>query len=258
MECLKKHFTIIDASTWSALRMLILGGFLSLFSTLNMAVELRVSVAKGLPPYIISDQNQGVELDIVREALALKGHSIKTVFLPIKRVSSFFDKGKVDAALTVNELSSLKHAHYSDPYITYQNVVIGLAERNLKIETLKDLDGYSLVAFQHAEQYLGEDFAAMARRNAKYSERADQNLQISLLFSKRTDLVVMDINIYKYYKKLETFADTSQPVSVFKLFPPSNYKVAFRDKSIQEDFNEGLRMLRVSGRYQEIIRSYIE
>jgi len=255
---LKKHFTTIDASAWSIIRMLILVGFLSAFSTSNFAAELLVSVAKGLPPYIIAEQNQGVELDIVREALALKGHSIKTVYLPIKRVSSFFEKGKVDAALTVNESSSLKNALYSDSYITYQNVVIGLAERNLKVETLKDLDRYSLIAFQYATQYLGKDFAAMAKRNAKYSERADQKLQISLLFSKRTDLVVMDINIYRYYKKLETFVDTSHPVSIFKLFTPSNYKVAFRDKAILEDFNEGLRMLRVSGRYQEIIRSYIE
>jgi polar amino acid transport system substrate-binding protein len=258
MGYFKNSLLSIDFGSWPNLRILSLGVLLSVFSNLSTAIELRVSVAQGLPPYIIYEKNRGMELDIVRESLALKGHSIKTVYLPKKRVSTAFGKGKVDAALTVNESSSIKTAHYSDSYITYQNVVIALAENNFTIDKVNDLDGYSVVGFQRATLFLGKEFASMAKRNSKYSERVDQSLQISLLFSKRTDLVVMDTNIYKYYKNLETIVDVNQPVTIFEIFPPSYYKVAFRDKTIKKDFNEGLRVLRSSGRYQEIIRSYTD
>lgn len=247
----------LDLEGEAMIRLLLLGLALILFQSQALAAELRASVGLALPPYIISDQNKGMELEIVREALAEKGHTLKTVYLPFKRVAAAFDSGETDAALTVNESSSIQNAIYSDSHITYQNVAIGLASKKLKVKAVSDLGLYSVVAFQHAVQYLGADFANMAKRNSKYSEKAKQNTQISLLFSKRTDLVVMDINIYKYYKKLEKRVDTSQPVDVFEVFEPTKYKVAFRDKQIRDDFNEGLKALKASGRYEEIISSYV-
>ena len=223
-----------------------------------LGAEVRLGVGLALPPYVISDQNKGMELDIVRESLALKGHKIVPVYVPFKRVASSFNSGATDGALTVNESSSIKGAIYSDSHITYQNVAISLASKGFEINSIEDLGSYSIVAFQHATQYLGDEYADMAKKNPKYLEKARQHMQISLLFSKRIDVVVMDINIYKYYKKLETRVNTNLNVDIFEVFEPTIYKVAFRDEAIRTDFNEGLKALRESGRYQQIIESYIE
>lgn len=224
----------------------------------SLSAEIRLSVGVALPPYVIADQNKGIELDIVREALALKGHKIVPVYMPFKRVTSSFNSGATDGALTVNESSFIKNAVYSDSHIVYQNVAIALAANGFDIKSVSDLGRYSIVAFQYATRFLGKDFEVMALQNPKYLEKARQHMQISLLFSKRVDVVVMDINIYKFYKKLETRVNTDLPVEIFEVFEPTVYKVAFREKAIQADFNEGLKELRVTGRYQEIIRSYIE
>jgi len=239
-------------------RLLVFSGLLFFLQASALSAEIRMSVGMALPPYVISDQNKGIELDIVRESLALKGHKIVPVYMPFRRVASSFNSGATDGALTVNESSAMKDAIYSDSHVTYQNVAISLASRDYEINSIKDLVSYSIVAFQHATRYLGAEFAEMAKKNPAYIEKAQQHMQISLLFSKRIDVVVLDINIYKYYRKLEKRVNTLLPVDIFEIFEPTHYKVAFRDKAIQADFNEGLRELRASGRYQEIIESYIK
>lgn len=239
-------------------RSLVFASLLLFLQAHSFGTEIRMSVGTALPPYVIADENKGIELDIVRESLALKGYKLVPVYMPFRRVASSFNLGATDGALTVNESSSMKDAIYSDSHITYQNVAISLASKGFEINSIQDLVSYSTVAFQHATRYLGDEYAEMARQNPDYLEKARQHMQISLLFSKRIDVVVMDINIYKHYRMLETRVNTQLPVDIFEIFEPTHYKVAFRHKSIQADFNDGLRELKASGRYQEIIESYIK
>lgn len=222
------------------------------------AGEVKVAVGLALPPYVLSDSNTGMELDIVREALGHKGHTVTPVYLPFLRVAPAVDNGDAEAAMTVNESSGIKSAVYSDTHITYQNVAIGLASKNLSVGSIPDMGNRSIVAFQSATKYLGPAFAEMAKANSRYSEKAKQSIQISLLYSGRTDLVVMDINIYKYYKKLEKRVNTDAKVDIFEVFTPTSYKVAFRSEQLRDDFNAGLKALKASGRYDEIINSYIK
>lgn len=72
------------------------------------------------------------------------------------------------------------------------------------------------------------------------------------------DTIVLDINIFKYYKKSEQKIDTSAAIDIFEVFQPTNYKVAFINEAIRDDFNAGLKELRDSGDYQKIINSYIQ
>jgi polar amino acid transport system substrate-binding protein len=39
------------------------------------ADEVKVGVSFSIPPYVIQETNSGLELDILRSALAVKGHS---------------------------------------------------------------------------------------------------------------------------------------------------------------------------------------
>jgi len=231
---------------------------LSAVSLHAMAETLKVAVGLALPPYVIQESDSGMELDIVREALKLSGHSIEPVYLPFARVSKSLQDKQVDAALTVTEASGLSNVHFSESHITYQNAAVSLASKGFKIDTVSDLAGHSVIAFQNAEKYLGDSFAKMAESNNRYSEKAKQSNQIKMLFGGRVETVVMDVNIFKYFRAAETQVDTSAAVSIHEIFPPTDYKVGFLDASIRDQFNEGLKTLKDTGKYDEIIQRYVD
>lgn len=232
---------------------------LSLIFTIRSvsAQEVRVAVGMALPPYILQATNSGMELDIAREALALKGHTITPVYLPFARVGRALTSKNVDAALTTNEGAGLENVYLSNSHIRYQNVAVSLREQGLKLSDVADLAGYSVFAFQNATRYLGKAFADMAANSSHYFEKANQAIQIKMLFSERIDLIVLDINIFKYYRQNETEIDTSAPVTIHTLFPPTFYKVSFLDEDLRDQFNDGLAELRRTGKYDEIIGRYI-
>ena len=233
-------------------------GLVMMIASAAGAATLKVAVGLALPPYVISENNTGMELDIVREVLKSKGYDIEPVYVPFARVPLSIEKKEVDAALTVTEAANLKDTYFSESHIMYQNVAVTLKENNVKIDSIADLKDKRVVAFQNATVYLGEEYKNIVSTNKNYSEVAKQENQVTLLFLNRADAIVMDINIFKYYKKQVTKADTSKEVEIHSIFPESHYKVGFLDKAVMEKFNEGLKELKASGRYDAIIKSYIK
>ncbi|MFP4085933.1 MAG: substrate-binding periplasmic protein [Desulfobacteraceae bacterium] len=218
--------------------------------------ELTLAVGLALPPYNIQETDSGMELDIVREALGLKGYTVKAKFVPFARVKRELIHKKVDGALTITPDCGIV-VFYSDKHIVCQNVAVTLKKNQIDIQDIGDLRDKSVVAFQDATTYLGEAFAEMAKENPQYREIADQSLQINLLYSDRIDAIVLDKNIFQYLRKHNDRVDTSQPVDVRPIFDPSPFRVAFIDKQVRDDFNEGLKQLRKTGRYDEIVSQYV-
>ena len=80
----------------------------------------------------------------------------------------------------------------------------------------------------------------MAKANPRYGEIADQSNQVKLLFLGRADAIVMDINIFKYFRRNIKDSDVGADVVISQIFPPTAYKVAFVDKDVRDRFNAGL------------------
>lgn len=221
------------------------------------AKEIKVAVGLALPPYIIQEKNAGMEIDVVAQALADSGHTLKPVYVPMARVPVAMEDGSVDAAMTINEASGIKAA-FSDSHITYQNFAISLSKNGYKVEKVEDLGKYSIAAFQNATMYLGDKYKAMAAANKRYNELADQAKQNKMLYTGRADFVVGDRNIFNYYNAdvKKEGVDVSQPVTYHDLFPPTPYKVAFRDPAIRDAFNAALKKMRADGRYDAIMKKY--
>lgn len=223
-----------------------------------VAEKISMVIGLALPPYVIADQDTGIELEIVRESLAYRGHELVPVYVPFWRVLSMLEQGLTDAAMTVNEDSGIRDGvFYSQPHITYQNQAISLKSRSFPIFGIEDLAPYSILAFQNARKYLGADFAAMARDNPQYQEIALQAKQVVMLYAGRIDLVVMDKNIFNYYRQQEVRIVTDADVQRFELFPPSHYKVAFVRADWRDDFDAGLKYLHESGHYEAIVNRFI-
>ncbi|MEH6478004.1 MAG: transporter substrate-binding domain-containing protein [Sneathiella sp.] len=236
---------------------LIVTSSLFLFGLTSLSFSAEIKVGQGiLPPYGIKDSNSGIEVDIVRAALAVKGHTITVRYVPFGRVGKDFQDGKIDAANTLTASSGVE-ANYSDSHISYQNVATVLKESDLNVANIEGLGSLKVVAFVKASVFLGKEFAEMAKKNTKYREVADQSTQNKLLMSGRTQAVVGDIRIFKYYNKIIKDQIALKEVVFHKIFKPTEYSVGFKDANIRDDFNVGLKAIRDSGEYDKILAKYV-
>lgn len=221
------------------------------------AKEVKVAVGFSVAPYIIQATDNGIELDIIRESLAYKGHTMKTTYIPFIEIDHAFVDKKVDAIATVEEKIGID-GYFSDHVITYRNYAVTLAKRHLKIDKISDLVDKSVTSFQLATKYLGREYMEMAKANPRYREKEEHTLRIKLLFDNRIDVVIIDKNIFQYYSKaIADQTDTKQAVVYHDIFPANKYKVVFQDKALRDDFNAGLKHLRQSGRYKQIFQEYL-
>ena len=229
---------------------------LILFSIVS-AKEIQVVFPPSTPPYVFENAT-GIAVTIVKEALEYKSHTLNPVFINTKRGIELFNYGYVDATAIIKKSSGLK-AYYSNPFIEHHNVVFALKSNNYNINDISDMRKYNIIAFQNAKEYLGLEFAKLSRSN--YLEVANQKQAVYKLLKGRTDLVIMDKSIFKYYKKeliAQGKVDKNINVEIYELFEPSKYKIAFKDKEIRDDFNDGIKYLQTSGRCNEIYNLYSE
>ena len=238
--------------------LLLFGAFVVSEARLVQAREVSVVIGFSLSPYVIPDEQRGMEFDIAKEALALEGHSMLAQFVPLGRVSKVMEMGRADAAFT-QRVDTAAGAYLSDVYIVYRNYAITLASRDIRIDRAEDMAGKSILAFQNAANYLGPTYKAMAKANPAYREEAKQIAQPLLLFLGRVDVVVADRNIFNWFShdpEVTAKVDTSQAIRYHAIFPPTEYRVAFRDEALRDSFNRGLAKLRSSGEYARIVARY--
>ena len=225
------------------------------------AETLKAGSGLALPPYILGSGTAGMEYEIVKSSLEKVGFSIEKVSLfPFSRLPKTIAKGQVDLAFPMRTIKKNKEIHFSEPHITYQNVVVHLDKMKINIDKMEDLKNYQVIGFQNATKYLGEKFKNVVDGRKKYSEIANQKNQVKMLFVERTEAIVLDINIFKYF-----LADLLSSKSVkltdykinFKLFDPTEYRVAFSKKEVRDKFNQGLTKVKKEGLYDKIIDKYV-
>lgn len=223
--------------------------------------DVRVAIGLSLQPYVIREKNAGIEYDIIREALAEEGYRMVPVYVPFMRVTASFRQGEVDAAATMQDNAQVK-AYFSDPHVIYRNYAISMARNHYRIDSIEDLGNYSIDAFQNAKVFLGPRFAAAATRSKHYGEHADQSEQNRMLYVGRAEVVVADINIFKFHEaEIDDLAahgiKTHEPVAYHAVFPPTPYQVAFASEALRDAFNRGLAKLHKSGEYERIFDRYV-
>ncbi|MFT6986772.1 MAG: polar amino acid transport system substrate-binding protein [Psychromonas sp.] len=241
----------------------------SLFTSLSVlffscqqanSAEVVMAFAEEIRPYVIPTSNSGIELAVIGESLAYHGHKLIPKYYPLGRLPKAFIARKVDAAMTDAGINLSAQGYYAEPTVIYHNRLISLKKRNLKIAKPEDLTGLSVIAFKGADQRYPRWLDAV-KKEGKYYATSKQNLQVRMLFAGRYDVVLSDRYIFNYYAnqlidKNQLQAHSIQEHNVFKL-NPENYRPIFRNKTIRDDFNEGLNYLKQTGRYQAIYDYYL-
>ncbi len=226
--------------------------------------NLNIAFAFGRAPYLFNKTSQkGIEIDIVKRALELQNYTNLTIY-QMKREKQqnllLSKKSNIDVIVSVIETKQ-KGIFYSDKFLKFNNGVVTRKSDNFKIKSSKDLLNKKVVAWDNAHKILTQEYYELFNpRNAtsSYKEVEDQEEQHELFFSKKANAIVVDISIFEYYKnKLKFQFNTKEEYVFHRIFEPfTEYRVAFKNKRIRDKFNQGIKELKVSGEYDEIIQSY--
>ncbi|WP_051460186.1 ABC transporter substrate-binding protein [Pseudogulbenkiania sp. MAI-1] len=214
-------------------------------------LPLRVAIGETKAPYVMAEEQRGVEYELVTSALQLAGYQPQVSFAPNKRAQEWLAAGRVDAAIANDG------GYLSEPYIAYQNMAITLCRRQIRLDSVLDLGRYRVAAFQNAQRFLGPDYAAMAAGNPDYVEQSPQITVNRLLYTGRTDVAVADINVFlQFNDELGPGIDAQPAPCPYALFPPTPYRLAFRDAVARDRFNKALRLLHQQGFYEALAKRY--
>lgn len=226
------------------------------------AATVLMAFGEKIAPYCFPETDSGIELDVIGEALAVRGHVLKPVYVPLARVPFEFKYKKVDAAMTdLGEDMKPFGGHYGDPAVVYDNVLITLKHRNLHITRPEDLDGLTVLSFQGAVKRYPAWLSAVNQRG-QYFEQANQELQVLTLDKQRYDVVLSDRYIYRYHAN-QIEHETGKPLQpvtehAFVKITPNDYRPVFHDKTVRDDFNFGLQQIKKNGRFKAIYDKYLQ
>tara|TARA_R110001592_G_scaffold68269_3_gene209131 strand:+ start:9797 stop:10567 length:771 start_codon:yes stop_codon:yes gene_type:complete len=231
-------------------------------AVISSAKEVVIGFGKNKAPFVIQETGQGLEIDIFREALAFRGHTLSIVHVDNKGLLTALISQRVDGVATARD--SERRFCEVDKFIEFDNVAISLKSRNVKVGSVKDLKAYNLVAWENAYQDLGSEFNRLFKPDAQgllpvgYFEHRNQEAQNAMFWAGRADLIVVDKTIFAWYKKqLSTQYLTDQPLDTHMIFGKKTYFPAlFSDEVLCEDFRAGLENLKKVNRYQQLFEEY--
>ena len=229
------------------------------FSNL-ISAEDKFIVAVGLakPPYVNQADDSGFELDLIRNVLKKMGETATFVYTQFGHSSKMLDVKEIDAVITTNSKVFTDTTQLSDIYITYQNIAISLKKNNIKINKIKELEHLSIASFQKADKVLGKAFADASNKSPLFLKIADQSQQPQLLLKGRIDVLIMDINIFKYFTHELNMNnnDITRLFTFHPIFPETHYRMAFKDKTYIPLFNETLVKYKQTDEYLVLRKHY--
>jgi polar amino acid transport system substrate-binding protein len=220
----------------------------------------RIEVLAGLPkpPFIIEKDGAGLQLDLIREAFISVNHTVSFTHLPFGRSISGFKRFNADGIATLPADYQHPSIYLSKPYIKYQNVAVSLVDGNFSIESIQDLSGKSVIAFQNAKKFLGDDYNASVSLSTDYREIADQVQQVEMLFSRRTEVIILELNIFKYFVKSHVGGRYNQNFIIHRIFAEREYAAGFNTKQHRDMFDQGISLIKEQGVYQLVLDRYLQ
>ena len=221
---------------------------------------LNIAFGLGREPYVIEKrQVKGIEYDLLKQIFSISNIDIvATNALSIPQLNSALDDfPSVDAVANVSEISD--NHFYAGGFIHFNNVVITSKASRLAINSLADLKGKSILAFDNAYKYLGDEYFALfnpQQRPDSYQESVYLGRQFNDLLSGAVDAVVIDKTIFQWFAAKAGYGELDL-FSFHQVFPETiDLGVNFRDKTTRDIFRKNLAELKRSGHYQHIIDGY--
>jgi len=221
------------------------------------AETLKIGIGISKPPYVIQEHNAGAEYEIVERALKLAGYEMKPRYIPLLRIGHEIKAGVLDGGMNMRAHLPIE-GYFSEVVMNYHNYAVTRADSPLKLHRLNDLSDKSVLAFQNAQNLLGDAFNEAIKNNDKYFELTNQALQVRMLDAGRVEVVIADFRIFLYFKKeIELETGEIYHVKFHRLFEPTPYRVVFKSRHIRDLFDKSLLEMKQTGEYDRILAKYI-
>ena len=212
------------------------------------------------PPHMIKETDGGIDIDIVKQVLSQIGYDIDTIYVPLKRAKLMVSENKADLFLPTFFQPDSKNIYLSDPIISYKPMVFSLKSNNISYNSISDLKNLSIVTFQGASGYFGEEFANLSQK-PDYQELHHMAKFPELLLKKRYDVVVLDFYIFYYFLKKQLDKNRMQyayqEITSSPLLPEVKAYAGFNDRALRDKFNLQLSIFQQAGNVQRIVEYYI-
>lgn len=214
------------------------------------------AISLDIPPYVIAKATKGLEVDVMR--LALADDTLQFTQMPYAELETAVQQGRVDVSAGVRR-SDDAGVHYSEPFITFENVAVSRKSDNLKIDTIDDLGDHKVLTWQGADRELGDAFERLfgpeGPHRGHYVEVPDQKEQVRLFWEEEGSIAVIDRSIFAYFTK--ELGHTMDQAVLHRLFPPAtDFRVAFTDPDLRDTFNLRLAELCRTGEYEALLERY--
>lgn len=223
-----------------------------------------VRLANGEWPPFTSEQlkHDGVYSHIVSEAFALEGVKVEYGFFPWKRSYIYTQEGDWDGSLTwARTPDKEQEVFFSDSVFHHTKVFFHLKDVPFDWNSIEDLKGFTIGV---ANEYTyGDEFDQAVKDGILTVESVPRDLQnIHKLLAGRFDIFPSDIDVV--YELLQTNFSSEdiarvthhpKPIQetgtcvIFTKVPPE------RSQHLLELFNSGLKKLKESGRYDQMLEA---
>ena len=197
----------------------------------------------------------GFGSDLAR--LALAGYSLELMQMPFSKVETTIQREKTVIAVGV------RHIHdaifYSKVFWSVVNCAITKKVDNLQINSVADLKGHRVLAWQQAYLELGTEFETMcspgAPGRANYKVFSPQKAQVKAFWQAEGDVIVITLPVFQSLSKEK--GHSMSKIDLQKIFPPATgFRAGFKEADLRGTFNESLVKLCRSRDYDRLFTSY--
>jgi polar amino acid transport system substrate-binding protein len=203
------------------------------------------------PPWSYkNEQGQivGIDKEIIETIFKSRGYEVTFEISGYSRMLKSFSDHKVDFASPI--AVPIPGAIMTEKHLPFRDVAISLIEKKLVIQKIADLKGKTVVAYQEANKVLGGEFRSLVSSQPNYTELAERENQLQMLFKGRADVVVGENRILTFLSQ-QLYGENR--ISIHTIFPVINYGGAGWNEQVVKDFNMGLQELKQKGIYQQIL-----
>lgn len=223
---------------------------------------VRIGIDQATLPFSNKDTDSGLEVEVIRAALVSQNLHTQFRYLSNARIDREFANQNIDihtAAIPGPGYAKALLSHF--PIATFKNEVIHLKTKKLKLNSIADLKVLSVMAWQGASEWLGPEYARMAKANPLYRELP--HMPSTMLKLDRVDVIVSQPDIFRA-NLLQSIPRANAPealaeVEYVNLLPTTvRYWYAFHDPQLRESYERGLQIIYQSGQMEALLRKYYD
>ncbi|ASP38213.1 hypothetical protein CHH28_05725 [Bacterioplanes sanyensis] len=213
------------------------------------------------PPYLSKElPNFGPSSQVVAEAFKLQGITVEWGWYPWQRSYTLAEEGKYDGSVIWSENAKRQAAfEYTEPVLEERRVLFHLKDRTINWNTMADLGQYKIggtIGYEYSQEF--QDAEKSGVLNVDRIPEEGNNFK--KLVAKRIDVFVATERVgYSLAANVLSADQAAQVTHADKPIDVQRWSVIISNNSANqayfvEQFNLGLKQLKESGRYDEIMQ----